>query len=536
MRRVLSAPFAACTAAVAVFALQSGNSTSAPPTPPLDLLIRGARVLDGSGNPWMRADVGVRNDRVAAVGDLRGAAARETIDAADRYLAPGFIDVHTHAVEGLARAGLRQGKPLLAQGVTTIVGNPDGGGPVDLAAQREALQAEGVGPNVALLIGHGSVRRAILGMDARPPTDEELGRMAALVRTAVDAGAFGLSSGLFYAPGHYATAEEVAALVRVAAERGGGLHASHIRDEGAGAHGLLASVDEIISIAEQTGTTGIVTHLKALGVDSWGLGVAATMRIARARTRGVQVFADQYPYEASATGLVGAVVPRWAEAGGSAALRARLADPATRPKLLAEIAENIRRRGGAASLVVSHHAADHGLEGSSLEAIARARGRTPAEAVADIVSAGGASVVSFNMSGADIDHIMQQPWTMSSSDGGLVFPTEGRPHPRNYGAFARKLARYVRERPVVGLEFAVRSMTTLPALVFGIADRGVVREGAFADLVLFDLARVEDTATYDDPHQLARGMDLVLVNGRVVLRDGQFTSSLPGRVLRRGRD
>jgi N-acyl-D-amino-acid deacylase len=507
---------------------------AAPAAGPLefDLLIRNGRVLDGSGNPWVRADLGIRDGRIAAIGPLRGAVAARTVDAADRYLTPGFIDVHSHAAEGLLRRGLEQGRPLLAQGVTTIVANPDGGGPRNLAVQQRQLETLGLGVNVALLVGHGTVRREVLGMADRAPTGDELARMKALVRRGMAEGAFGLSSGLFYTPGSYSTTDELIELMKVVAGFGG-LHTSHIRDEGDYDIGVVAAVTEIIRIAEATGTVGIVSHMKALGPDNWGLSVPAIMRMQAARQRGVQVFTDQYPYEASSTTLLAAIVPRRAQAGGTEAMRARFADPATRPKLLAEMRENIRRRGGPASLVIAHYAPQRGYEGQHLGDIASTLGLPPEEAVIELISDGGASIVSFNMHERDIEHIMRQPFTMASSDGGLVFPNEGRPHPRNYGAHARKLAHYARDRGIVSVEEAVRSMTSLPALVFGMPDRGTLRAGAWADLAIFDFAALEDRATYLDPHQLAAGMSYVLVNGTIVIDDGVFTPALPGRVLRK---
>jgi N-acyl-D-amino-acid deacylase len=486
----------------------------AQPSASFDVLIRNGRVMDGTGNPWVGADIGIRGDRIAAVGRLTGAAATTTIDAAGRLVTPGFIDVHTHAGESLTREALRQAQPILAQGVTTLVLNPDGGGPVDLAAQRAALEQGGVGPNVALLIGHASVRRAVIGGAAREPAAGELDRMRALVRQAMEQGAFGLSSGLFYTPGSFAKTEEVIELARIAAEFGG-VYTSHVRDEGNYSIGIVAAVEEVIRIAEEGGLIGIVTHMKALGPDSWGLSMAMTTRIEQARARGVQVFADQYPYEASSTGLGAALAP-----GG------------VKPTLEI-VAENMRRRGGAAAIQIAFHKANRSLEGKTLETIAKDRGVTPVQAALDILAAGGASIVSYNMSEADIEHIMRKPYTMASSDGALSAMGEGVPHPRNYGAFARKLARYVRERGVIDLETAIRSMTSLPATVFGMKDRGVIRDGAFADLAIFDLARVRDRATYTDPHQLAEGMDYVLVNGIVTVSEGRFTLALPGKVLRK---
>lgn len=504
---------------------------------PFDVVIRNGRVMDGSGNPWLRADIGIRGDRIAAVGRLDAATATRVIDAGDRVVAPGFIDVHSHAGEGLSRAELRQGQPLLAQGVTTIVANPDGGGPVDLARQRAELETGGIGPNVALLIGHGSVRRAVLGGANRDPTAAELEKMRALVRTGMEQGAFGLSSGLFYTPGSYSKTEEVIELAKVAAEFGG-LYTSHIRDEGDYNVGVVAAVQEVIRIAEEGGLPGIVSHMKALGPDNWGLSAASIHRIEQARARGVQVFADQYPYEASSTSLGAALLP-----GGLRAPTAeQLAqDPASLPaaerearlKLEAALAENLRRRGGPAAIQIAFHRSDRSLEGLTLAQIAKARGVTPERAALELLAAGGASIVSYNMSEDDIRRIMKQPWTMTSSDGGLVRMDEGKPHPRNYGAFSRKLALYVQERGVVDLEFAIRSMTSLPASVFGMRDRGFIREGAAADIVIFDPAQVRERATYTDPHQLSEGMMFVLVNGAVVIEDGKFTTSLPGKVLRR---
>jgi len=497
---------------------------------PYDTIITNGRVFDGSGKPPVGADVAIKDGRIAAIGQLAGATATRTIDAGGRYVTPGFIDVHSHAAEGLAHDGLQQGQPLLVQGVTTIVGNPDGGGPIDLKQQRQTLERRGLGPNVALLIGHGSVRGAVLGMSEQAPTPEQLARMKAIVRQAMEDGAFGLSSGLFYAPGSYAKTEEVIELSKVASEYGG-LYTSHIRDESNYTTGVVASVDEVIRIADEAHLTGIVTHMKALGPDNWGLGATLVQHIEQARARGVSVFADQYPYEASSTSLTAAVIPRWAQVDGDAALKARLESPDTRARMLPEARENIRRRGGPASLAIAHYAPDHSLEGKNLEDVSKARGVAPEVAAMDLVLKGDVSIVSFNMSEKDIALIMRQPWTMASSDGGLVPMNAGVPHPRNYGAFARRLALYVNERKTIPLDFALRSMTGLSADVFGIPDRGYLREGAWADVLVFDPAAVRETATYTKPHQLAQGMWYVLVNGTPVLEKGELTTALPGRVL-----
>ncbi|MDQ3170006.1 MAG: amidohydrolase family protein [Acidobacteriota bacterium] len=496
---------------------------------PFDLLIVNGRLLDGTGNPWRKADLGIRDGRIAAVGKLDDAPATRIVDAAGRLVTPGFIDVHSHAAESLTRDALRDARALLAQGVTTIVGNPDGGGPVDISAQRALLEQGGVGVNVALLVGHGSVRSSVMGQIDRAPTASDLARMEDLVRRAVSDGAFGLSSGLFYAPGSFATLDEVVVLARAA----GGVYASHIRDEANYSIGVVAAVQEVIDLAERAAVRGVVTHVKALGPDNWGLGAAIATRIDLARARGVDVLADQYPYAASSTSLGAALVPRWAQAGGAVALRARLADATERVRILAEMRANVRRRGGARSIVIAAHDADRALEGQSLEQIAEAR-QQPAEVAAlEIVEAGGASIVSFNMSEDDITALMRKPWLMTSSDGGLALPGEGRPHPRNNGAFTRKLTHYVRDRGAVSLEDAIRSMTSLSASTFGLADRGSLAPGAAADVNVFDLAALREGPTYDDPHRMSEGMWLVLVNGTPVIEHGAFTGKRPGTVLRR---
>jgi N-acyl-D-amino-acid deacylase len=510
------------------------------PQPSFDILITNARVMDGSGNPWLRADVGIRGDRIAAVGRLAGATAPVVVDAKDRLVTPGFIDVHSHASGGLTNPSLRDARQLLAQGMTLAVLNPDGGGPTDLKQQGLALEKDGIGINAALVIGHASVRNAAMrrpntggeetagGGDAsarRAPTAAELDAMRVMVRQAVADGAYGLSSGLFYTPGRFSKTEEVIALAREA----GGVYTSHIRDEGTYDVGVVASVDEVIRIAAEAKVRGVVSHMKCLGPDSWGLSKTLVEHIEAARAKGLEIFADQYPYEASSTSLGAAVMP--GEGGASA--KEAMAGAESRKVFLALVKENIRRRGGAKSIVIASGRGAPQLAGQNLEEIAKARGIEPEQAATDIVLAGGASIVSFNMSEDDIERIMRQPWTMGSSDGGLVAPGASQPHPRNNGALPRRIARYVRERNAVSLEHAIRSMTSLPAHVFGFTDRGEIRQGAFADILVFDPSRITDRATYQSPHQLAEGVDWVIVNGQIARREGEFTSTRAGRVLRK---
>lgn len=522
----------------AFVALLFASGCVAEPEPAAEaVVLRGGQVLDGTGNPWYSADVLVVGDRIARVGVIPpGAApanARE-LDVAGLTVMPGFMDPHSHAAPGLENPDLRAAAPLIHQGVTTVFVNPDGGGVVDLAAQRARLDAGGIGVNVALMIGHGSVRREVLGMEDRPPTAEELERMAALVREGMAAGAFGMTGGLYYAPGSYAENDEV---VRLAAEIAPwGAFVSHIRDESDYNIGLVASVEEVIEVAEVQRIRGVVTHFKALGPTVWGLSREATATIDRARARGIEVFADQYPYEASGTSITGALVPRWALAGETmpgmpSPLADRLANPTERARLRADMLVALERRGGADTLLLSRHRADPSLEGRYLDDIAREWEVAPIDAALRLLEAGGAGLVSFNMSEDDIAHIMTREWTMGSSDGGLVPAGQGRPHPRFYGAFPRRISRYVRERGVLTLAEAVRGMTSLPATVFRMPDRGLVAAGRIADLLVVDADRFGDGNSYEDPHALAVGIEHVLVNGVFALENGEGTGALAGRVL-----
>ncbi len=514
--------------ATALVAFSQTTASTSQPDAAFDVLIRGGQVIDGTGAPPVTADVAIRGDRIAAVGALTGARARISVDATGRYVTPGFIDVHSHAGEGLA-GELNHGQPVLAQGITTVVVNPDGGGPIDIATQRATYDKRGIGPNAAIFVPHGSIRREVLGMADRAPTAAELDRMLALARAGMEAGAIGLSSGPYYAPGSYAKTDELVALAKVAAEFGG-VYSSHIRDESDYTIGLVAAVEEVITVAEEAKLTGIVTHMKALGVGTWGASAEAVKRIEAARSRGGSVFADQYPYEASGTSITGALVPRWAEVFGDEAM-IRRAKGDERGRFLADVKTNIARRGGAKTLVIARFGPDPSLEGKTLEELAQLWKKTPEEAALDLLVRGGAGLVSFNMTENDIEHIMKQPWTMTSSDGGLGPMGVGKPHPRAYGAFPRKLRLYVRERRTIDWPFAIRSMTSLPATVFGLKDRGVIRQGAWADLLVVDPAGVADKATYADPHQLSVGIETMLVNGHPARLHGTFSSTLNGRVV-----
>ncbi len=496
-----------------------------------DVVLRGGTLHAGDA-PGVVADVALVGDRIAAVGDLSGRDARAVLDVAGLHVAPGFVDAHSHAGPGLGTEGRSHAEPLLAQGVTTVVVNPDGGGPVDLAEQRSRLLEHGLGVNVAQLVPHGSVRGAVLGMEDRLPGPGELARMKALVRAGMEEGAFGMSSGLFYAPGSYSDTDELVALAEVVAEYGG-VYASHIRDESDYTVGLLAAVEEVIEVARSAGMPGVVTHIKALGPPVWGKSAEVVAAIEAARAEGVEVFADQYPYEASSTGLSAALLPRWAQAGGGDSLAARLADPSTRARIRGEMEANLARRGGAARLRFRRFRPDPSVEGRTLEDVAAERALHPLDAALESIGEGDASVVSFSMNEGDVAAFMARPWTMTASDGALPEWRVGAPHPRAYGTFPRRLRAYALGRGAASLRAALRSMTSLPADVFGLECRGKLVPGAIADLAVFDPETVRDRATYADPHRLSEGMVHVFVNGTAAIRDGAFTGARAGRVLRR---
>jgi N-acyl-D-amino-acid deacylase len=502
--------------------------------PEYDLVLRGGRVLDGSGNPWYAADIGIRAGKVAAVGRLAEATAARTLDAAGLVVAPGFIDVHAHVETGLRER--RTADNFLLDGVTTLVTGNCGGSEVDLPRFFDELRAGGLSLNLASLIGHNSVRRAAMGTEERDPTADELARMEALVDQAMRAGAVGLSTGLIYVPGTYAKTPEVVALARVAA-RHGGVYASHIRSEG---DQVFAAIDEAVEVGRQAGLPVQISHFKVSNKNLWGQSVRTIAQVDRARAAGLDVTVDQYPYAASSTGL-STLLPSWALAGGGDALRARLADRATRDRVAREMKDHIRRRNGRKRLdyaVVASCSWDRTRDGLSLSAINERLGRPrrlehEIETVLEMMEKGGAQMVYHAMDEQDVERILRVPYAMVASDAGVVEPGMGRPHPRAYGTNARVLGRYVRERGALRLEEAVRKMTSLPAQRFGLVDRGLVRPGLWADLVVFDPAAVADRATFEAPHAPPAGFRFVLVNGEVVVEDGRHLGTRPGQVLRR---
>ncbi len=491
----------------------------------VDVLITGGRVVDGTGSAPTISDVGIRGDRVVFVGDAkaRGVTGTRTIDARGLIVAPGFIDPHAHVLVDLQQSSSSRLDGYLMQGVTTVLTGNDGGGPVNVGAALATWTRNGIGPNAGVFIGQGSVRGTVVGRGAVPASPAQIDSMRHLVRRAMTDGALGMSAGLFYAPGSFATTEEVIELAKELAPFGG-VYDTHQRDESSYAIGLLASTREAMRIGKEAGVTLNISHIKALGVDVWGRSDSLIAMIRAARARGDKVFADQYPYTASGTSLTAALVPRWAEDGGNAALLGRLVDDTLLPRLRREMEDNMRRRGGAASLLLVGPR-DRSLLGLTLAQVAERMKTDAISAAIAVIRNGGSGVASFNMQQSDIDALAREPWVMTGSDG-----SDG--HPHKFGTFPKKLREYVYDRPILTLEAMVHQSSALPALVFGITDRGELREGKFADVIVFDPATVKDKSTYIEPTLPAVGMRYVFVNGVAVVNGGVPNTATPGKALK----
>ncbi|MEE8586323.1 MAG: amidohydrolase family protein [Acidobacteriota bacterium] len=545
--------------------------------PLYDWLFLGGRVMDGSGNPWFPADVAVSGGRIAAIGNLSQARARRTVSAQGKLIVPGFIDIHSHADDAVRRmSGLRSSESarrsapnLVSQGITTVVVNQDGRSPWPIGEQKAALQELGIGPNAILLAGHGTIRRQVMQDDfRRPASQEEVEQMRQLMRQAIREGALGLSAGLEYVPGRWSSTDELVALVQEIVPVQG-VYISHQRSEGSdpmwywpsqdsSPPSLLDAVRETIEIGARTGATVVASHIKAKGAHYWGSGQAAILLIERARAEGVDVWADQYPYDTTGSDGNTVLIPRWiwrlgeTEADSAAAsgngeesrpgfaglLKKVLQDPLQAAQLRRDISHEITRRGGAQKIVVFDYPEDAAV-GKSLAELASARGIEPVEMAIRLQlegfsdRPGGARLRGFSLSEEDIRLYIARPWTATSSDAGIALPEDGPVHARFYGTFPRKIRRYALDGQVISLEQAIRSSTSLPAQILRLKDRGLLREGYAADLVVLDLENLHDRATFFKPHQYAQGVEYVLVNGQAVVENTRLTGALPGQVLAR---
>jgi len=497
-----------------------------------DLLISGAKVVDGSGTPWYNGDIGIRGDTIAAIGSLANAAARIRIDARGLVASPGFIDMHSHGRRGIFSVPTAEN--YLHEGVTTIVEGPDGSSPLPLAPFLDRIRQTPISINFATMVGQGSIRQQVIGLANRRATPEEIEKMKALAEQAMRDGAFGLSTGLYYVPGNFSTTEEVIEIAKVVG-RMGGIHISHMRDE---ATRVLDSVRETIRIGEEGGLPTQITHHKIIGQQNWGKSVETLKLVEEARARGVDVTIDQYPYTASSTGIA-SLFPQWALEGGQKATVERLAAPDQRARIKSTIVENLkfdRGAGDPANVSIANCGFDPSLAGKNLAQITRARGAEPtfenaAETAIELQTKGGCSAIYHAINEDDVVRIMRSPYTMVASDGEIPVFGQASPHPRSYGTFARVLGVYVREKHVLMLEDAVRRMSGYPAARIKLWDRGLLRPGMKADVVVFDPATIADRSQYDKPHQYSVGVRDVIVNGKLALRDNQVTSERPGRVL-----
>lgn len=501
------------------------------PAPPYDLLITNARIVDGSGNPWFRADVAIKDGRIARIGRLGPDTANRTIDARGQILAPGFIDVHTH-VESVYNSPAAEN--FVRMGVTTLVTGNCGGSTTEVAEFLGRINKEPLAINLATLIGHGSVRRKAMGLDDRAPTPEELKQMESIVEQAMKDGAVGLSTGLIYVPGTYAKTDEVVALARVAAKYQG-LYATHMRNEG---DKVADAIRESIQIGEQAGLPVDISHFKISNKKLWGQSPMTLGLVREARARGLSVTVDQYAYTASSTSL-DSRLPAWLRAGGLDESKKRLADQATRDRVFKEMKDTLKKSGfkDYSYAVVASYRPDKSFNGKSIAEITKqvknkSDVTSQIEQILEMFEAGGASMVYHSMGEDDVKRIMQEPFTMIASDAGVRQLDDSVPHPRGYGNNARVLGRYVRELKLISLEDAIRKMTSLPAQTFGFRDRGLIREGLAADLVIFDENTIIDQATFDKPHQFPLGIGYVIVNGTPVLENNQMTSARSGVALR----
>lgn len=494
----------------------------------VDLIISNGTIFTGEEEDSFMGDIAIIGDSIVFVGpNSQGRWIADTIiDATGFTVCPGFIDPHTHA-----RSDLRSNKRnrnanlnFLTQGVTTVVIGNDGGGPVRIKSEVELYQQQGVGTNVAILVGHGSLRRLVMGVDNRPPTEEELNNMKTAIDRGMKDGAVGMSAGLYYTPGNFSKTEEVIELAKVVAANGG-YYDVHMRDESTYTVGLQSAVRETVEIAEKADITANISHIKALGVDVWGQSEPVIAIVDSARQTGLRVTADQYPYQASSTSLTAVLVPKWVMADDPDFTK-KLNDPALSNRIRTEMAENMRKRGGPGSLLLTVPYADS-IKGLTLAEVARKWGKDPIDAAIHVLNNGSSSVGSFNMKETDIQNFMRQPWVMTGSDGSAG-------HPRKYGSFPKKMKEYVFEKEIISLADMIRRSSGLAAETFNFYRRGKLKTGYKADIIIFKPEEVKDNATFENPTALSEGMQYVIVNGQIAINQGEYTGKLAGEVVKRG--
>lgn len=496
-----------------------------------DIIIRNVRIVDGTGNPWYRGDIAVRGDRIAAMGDLRGWLGTINIEGNGQIAAPGFIDVHTHIEGDEAENPLATN--FIYDGVTSVIAGNCGSGHIEVEKYYRWLDSLKLSVNVGTLLGQNDIRRAIMGRANRPATEKEMLQMDSITHKAMQEGALGLSTGLIYIPGSYTPTEEIVRLAKIVAGYEG-VYATHMRSEG---DSIVSAINEALHIGRQAGIPVEISHFKVSGQQNWGRSKETLAMVEAARREGLDVTIDQYPYTASSTSL-STLFPDWALADGQDSIRARLAKPAMRDSIKNLMKQSLAKRGLQhwSYAVVAWYTADSSYNGKSIEEINSMLKRphttnAEAELICLMMEKGGASMVFHGMSEEDVQYIMKYPFNMFASDASIRIFGKGNPHPRGYGTNARVLGRYVRELEVLSLEEAIRRMSSLPAQRFRLFDRGLLREGMAADILVFDEKTVNDLSTFDKPHQYSTGFSYVIVNGKITLEKGTHTGTRNGTIL-----
>ncbi|MFQ6082877.1 MAG: amidohydrolase family protein [Candidatus Aminicenantia bacterium] len=498
-----------------------------------DLVIKNGYLIDGTGNPWFRADVGIRGKKIAKIGYIEKEKARQVIDARSLFVVPGFIDIHTHCERGLlVRPGVEN---YIYQGVTTVIGGNCGDHPFPLKEYFQKLTEQECSVNFGCLIGHNTVRRKVMGLRMSKPTRDEMERMKSLIDMEMSAGALGLSTGLAYMPGVYSKTEELVELASVVAKYGG-VYASHIRDQG---RHTTEAIEEAIKIGEKNGIPVQISHIKLADDAVWGEIERIAAPVLRARKRGVEITLDQYPYTATSSGFSSSF-PSWSLEGGGREFVKRLRNPGNYSKIKREIIKkrltSTKNINKLKTIYIARYQKNHKYEGKNLEEILKMQGRAPtienaADLIIEIEKKGGAQGIFFQMNEGDVKTLMRLPYNMIASDGGVQFYGSGVPHPRNYGTFPRVIGRYVRQKRILQLEDAIRKMTSLPAQTLRLKDRGMIREGMYADINIFDYDKILDKATYKNPHQYPEGIIYVIVNGEIIIERGRYNGQLPGMII-----
>jgi N-acyl-D-amino-acid deacylase len=498
-----------------------------------DLVIKNGLIVDGTGEPAYAGDIAIRGDRIVKIGNVKGSRATETIEASGLVVTPGFIDVHTHCDRGIKRVPTVDN--YIHQGVTTVIGGNCGGHPFPLAELFRDLEEEGISINFGCLIGHNTIRREVMEYKMEAPTKEEMAQMKTLIDQEMRAGGLGFSTGLSYLPGIYSKTEELVELASVISPYDG-IYASHIRDQ---AQLITEAITEAIEVGEKNGITVQISHIKLADDSVWGETERITKPVEDARERGVNVFLDQYPYTATSSGFTSSF-PSWAFEGGRNQFLERTKNPEIYTKIKAYIIE--RRLASTKGInkletIYIANSSNYGeSEGKNLQDILLSRGKEPtvengADLIIEIEKNGGASCVFFQMDEKDVEDLMKLPYNMHASDGSVQEIGRGVPHPRNYGTFPRVISHYVREKGVLSLEEAVRKMTSLPADVFKLKDRGKLKEGMYADVCVFDFENFNDRATFSNPHQYSQGLSYVIINGEIVVQEDTHTNKRSGMIL-----